>query len=506
MKTEDWRRHCSILWRWRGGGWCWGIDGLSTHSAHKLTKQRREQKRHCWWGVSSNVDAICWPIPAMTCTPAAMYAANYQCSSSVKRLRSACKVRTRDSAPVTSPTAHTARLQSLGDLASCPSASCMASSASSSAFLTFPIIVHRKRHRPRFTAVDTAKPTPSPFGYINRRNAFYNAIPWPILRANTVFNSLEIPGNVTITSKKSLSCLRQDRKPFEYAYNSLPIHAHNIYLLLGFAENNAISKQLERKYRGHVHTLEIWKHIYNTKMVKKHFEPRFRHLHIPNAALLYIHSEEQRWKQMALNDPTAPPRCQPIILYETGLHVHTNSSVPIAASPAALVRRRKKDDFWMWGHVDTVLICDVDSPFTVTSPKRCRVRKEAVGSELSILQWVEAQYTMLCAGERILFANVVRYANDGGICVFCVRRNDHFIVSGLKVIEKFLTFVEDGYPPPASFEKGDAFDQIVEMVFKGVEEMQLLVKIDAEEEERVLKRWKEMMNEWEANRASNLFF
>lgn len=343
-------------------------------------------------------------------------------------------------------------------------------------------------------------------GSVKRRNAFFLGIPYKYLRAHEAFHALPTSLNMRIDGRESLTSLRQDCRPFEAVWQTLPLYANEVWPLLGFGEANPIALCLPPHCRGHAQALNAWQRLFypTTRVKKRSFNQRFVREHVGNASLSYISAERTRWHHLAR---VAPPWCEAVQLLETGCYVSKVAPIPLAAAPVARVARRNEDDFWMWAPIDTILIAKTEHMYSQFSAGECRLKSPQVRSELDLLSWIEAQFSMLCCGENIRFADVVWYATLGGSSVFRVKRDDAFLRAGLQALERFIIqFVEAGCPPHSGFERGCLFSSMAQRIKVRSETTDRLSYDNGHVAETRLMPWRRRMNDWEQKRSQNRFF
>lgn len=337
-------------------------------------------------------------------------------------------------------------------------------------------------------------------GLAERRNPAWRALMWEAMRAHPAVSSLPETASLHVTRSEQLCLLRQDGQAFVRSREVFPLHADNIWRLLGFAEDEAIAKLGETvppNCRGHRHALEGWQAFFGgARGQGDAFRELYRVSHVPNVMLSYLAAAKEAF------DTELDVRARwasPVQVRETGLVVAPLiSGGALAASPIGWVLRRRKEDFWAWAErEDGVLLAHTEMVF----------RSDGTGYEFGVarprtkldaVSFLEAQVSMLVCGEEFRRADVVWHGVLGGTRTFRVERDEKLLQLVVRGVGRFCErFVgEKPRPPERGFQTGEEFDELVERVGQGCESARCVYDVMADVDEMRLEEWREGMGDW----------
>jgi hypothetical protein len=366
-------------------------------------------------------------------------------------------------------------------------------------------------------------------------NVYWRAVDREVLRAHSSWENLPLPGALSIKSARDLRWLRQDCEAWFQARSLVQVNASTVWMALGFGESYSARRLFvpsSSGMRSHDHAIHAYHQMMDpspyaalrrkedeTDTVKQVYL-RFGSLHEAGAMLSLI-----GWENGLFSD--SAQRCrlgrnpegkfsELVRLQEAGLYILERQDIPnsyridfdvvpvIAASPDALARRRRRDDFGAWevqGSEVVEVKCRVPFipldggtrwMFQLIEPKR----------SLPAHHYAQVQFQMLCAGQHIRRAVLASYAVLNGMAVLEIERNDAWLAAALQVLADFQTaFVSQNTPPPPDY-FGDRpeYAAFIELTRDSMQAATLLADIPVDEVEACLlphdSRQQDMYDRW----------
>jgi hypothetical protein len=356
-----------------------------------------------------------------------------------------------------------------------------------------------------------------------------------VLRAHTSWENLPLPGALTIKTARDLRWLRQDCEAWFQARSLVQVNASTVWMALGFGEACAARRLFvpsSSGMRSHEHALQAYYQMldpspYAARRRKedendlvKQVYLRFGTLHEAGAMLSLL-----GWENGLFSD--SAKRCRQdrnpvgefsemVRLQEAGLYIMERGDVPdsygvniddvpvIAASPDAIARRRRRDDFGAWEIQGTEVVevkCRV--PFIPLSHGKKWIF-QLIGPKRSVPahHYAQVQFQMLCAGQHVRRAMLASYAVLNGMAVFQIERNDAWLAAALVVLSDFQrSFVNSGIPPPPDY-FGDRpeYAAFIEMTRDSMQAITVLADIPVDEVEACMlphdSRQQDMHDRW----------
>lgn len=352
-----------------------------------------------------------------------------------------------------------------------------------------------------------------------QRNVRWKGIPFRLLRTHAAFIPAPIAENISITKAEKISLIRRDAEAFTIIRNTIPLSAHSLSAVFGLLGDddpsvgtgsrlrdgktrrkiavsawNDISRRLRSVKRGQMHQ----------QMTKPSFDDLFTVHHVANATISYIDIERARWHQES--DASIPQWSEAVQVREPGLQLGQMGGLPCVATPAGIVARRKAADFWMWGSEDTIILVNIEHPFQYPNPDICHFHLPQVRQHLTVVDWMRAQFSLACCGDRMVLADVIRYSSYGGICIFRVERDDDFLTAAEEYLKVFIDrFVRQGVPPSSTFWEELNGEAILSMALSACANAKKLSHIASDMCEMGLQLIRNRMSEWEEEHAEECF-
>lgn len=350
-----------------------------------------------------------------------------------------------------------------------------------------------------------------------RRNAWWAGIPLRVLRSHSTFQAAPVATSVTLQDEEDLILLRRDGAAFDVALRSFPLEAASLPALFGIplCDSRAPDEcDIGDRNTAKLAWIDIVRHLRKPLIPSIHdrstqsplsFEARFELQHCANAALAYVHTMKDSWHHETHDKNSLS--CDAVRLREAGICAGRFGGELCAATPLAFVVHRQREDFWMWGTQDCILLTHVESPFAAYGSRFSSLCLRTPPTSLSLQYWMEVQFALACCGPKFRTADVALYSPFGGAAFLRVDRDDNFLAVAHDYVRAFMSnYVLAGIPPPVSFWSDLGGPQVIERARLCYSNIETIAIIKGDMCESYLEPARAEMSNWETERAQKLFF